>query len=338
MPESAPPSVPHPTPHFASVPARQVRTIALMNQKGGVGKTTTTVNLAAGIARLGRSVLVVDLDPQAHATLHLTPQESEAAGTPAPTVYDLLLDPGAPVEPALRMVRPNLWLLPAETDLAAAETELANMPPAERSTRLRTVLDRLGSRFEFVLMDCPPSLGVLTLNALSAAREVFIPMQAHFLALQGVSKLLETVALMCKGVNPRLRVTGIILCMHDTVAAHSREVVADLTGFFEGARAGAQDVPWKPARILSPAIRRNIKLAECPSFGQTIFDYAPTSAGAQDYAALAERVVAEWDTMLARKGDKGDTPAAGLTPVVRARADGPVSAGPAASGLVGGAS
>jgi chromosome partitioning protein len=308
MPDAATVSVPVPA------AARAVRTIALMNQKGGVGKTTTTVNLAAGIARLGRSVLVVDLDPQAHATLHLTPSDSATNGGPFASVYDLLLDPGADLEPALRVVRPNLTLLPAETDLAAAESELASIPAADRSTRLRQVLDRLNGRFEFVLMDCPPSLGILTLNALAAAREVFIPMQAHFLALQGVSKLLETVGHMTKGINPRLRVTGIVLCMHDTVAAHSKEVVGDLTEFFEAARSAAADVPWKPARVLSPAIRRNIKLAECPSFGQTIFDYAPGCPGAQDYQALAERVVAEWDALLARKGE---TPAAGLTPIVK---------------------
>ena len=295
MPESVPPTNPP-----------LVRTIALMNQKGGVGKTTTTVNLAAGIAALGRKVLVIDLDPQAHASLHLGVDASTLAALPDDqprSAYDLLLNPDLDPTPALRPINDNLSVLPAETDLAGVETELSDVDPAERVTRLRKVLDRMGDRFEFVFIDCPPSLGVLTLNGLAAAREVFIPMQAHFLALQGVSKLLETVGLMCKGVNPRLRVTGVILCMHDPASTHTKEVVADLAGFFDQTRASGQDVPWKSARVLTPPIRRNIKLAECPSFGKSIFDYAPFCPGALDYKALAERVVAEWDTLIARRSD-----------------------------------
>lgn len=307
-----------------------VRTIALMNQKGGVGKTTTTVNLAAAIARLGRRVLLIDLDPQAHATLHVgadqQAEEEESAppsGKPSASVYDVLLDPAFPAESALRQVRENLWVLPAETDLAALETELADVEPARRTTRLRSALDSLNGRFDFVLIDCPPSLGVLTLNGLAAAREVFIPMQSHFLALQGVSKLLETVALVGKTVNPKLRVTGVIMCMHDTSSTHAREVVKDLVDFFDQARASGQNVPWKSARVLTPAIRRNIKLAECPSFGQTIFDYAPFCPGALDYKALAERIVGEWDELLQRRAESDAAPAAAETPrptpVVRSR-------------------
>jgi len=291
---------------------RPVRTIALLNQKGGVGKTTTTVNLAAGIAAAGRPTLLIDLDPQAHATLHLGVEPgAEGDADRSPTVYDVLLDPASVAPTSLKQVRPNLWILPAETDLAAAETELASAP--DRTTRLRKFLESVGDKFEFVLMDCPPSLGLLTLNALGAAREVFIPMQAHFLALQGVSKLLETVALVSKSVNPRLRVTGIILCMHDTSTTHSREVVADLASFFDQARSSGQDVPYRTARILQPPIRRNIKLAECPSFGQTIFDYAPTCPGAADYKGLADRVIGDWDTLLQRRADGGSS---GATPPV----------------------
>jgi chromosome partitioning protein len=272
------------------------RTIALMNQKGGVGKTTTSVNLAAGIALRGRRVLLIDLDPQAHATLHLGVTVAEGQAT----AYNLLLDPSTPLNDVARETRPNLVLIPAETNLAAVETELASSP--DRLTRLRSALAQWADRFDFVLMDCPPSLGILTLNALAAAREVMIPMQAHFLALQGVGKLLETVALVSQNVNPALRVSGVVVCNHDNSTTHSREVVTDIEQFFEQSRGN--DTTYDAARVFKPAARRNIKLAECPSFGKTIFEYAPHCAGAEDYRLLAENMVAELDA--ARSG--GATP------------------------------
>jgi chromosome partitioning protein len=269
-----------------------VRVMALMNQKGGVGKTTTTVNLAAAIANAGRSALVIDLDPQAHATLHLghEPAQTEESGT----VYDLLLDPEADPNRCVRAVADRLDIIVSETDLAAAEPELASA--AHRHARLHRAMDRLTTNHEFILIDCPPSLGLLTTNALVAAQEVLIPMQAHFLALQGVGKLLETVQLIKGQLNEQLQVAGVVLCMHDAQATHTREVVADLEAFFDQHRE--TDKPWASARVYHPPIRRNIKLAECPSYGQTIFQYAPWAPGSMDYQKLAQTIIAEWDLAL----------------------------------------
>jgi chromosome partitioning protein len=274
MPEHGSPA---PTP---SVPVRGV--LALINQKGGVGKTTTTVNLGAAAAAAGSRVLIVDLDPQAHATLSLGVDPAAVARS----VYDLMLDWDDDAASAVTQVRPNLSLVASETDLAAAESELAQVQ--DRHQRLARAMGVLAPRFDIVLIDCPPSLGLLTLNALTAARSVIIPMQAHFLALQGVSKLLETVQLVRTKINPALTVAGVTICMHDSSATHTQEVVADIEAFFEQARS--KDVPWSGARVFKPPVRRNIKLAECPSFGQSIFDYAPTAPGAADYRALAESV------------------------------------------------
>lgn len=319
---------------------RPTRVIALINQKGGVGKTTTTVNLGAAIAEAGRRVCLIDLDPQAHLTLHLGIDPDAGSGAdapepgiatvadaaPRPTIYDVLIDPDFPAESAVIAVAPNLDCIPSTVDLAAAESELAGDPV--RNGILARKLAPILSRYEFVLIDCPPSLGVLTLNALCVAREVFVPMQAHFLALQGVGKLLETVGLVSRNVNPLLKVTGIVLCMHEANISHQREVTADLDEFFTQARG--TDVPWSACRVLRPPIRRNIKLAEAPSYGKTIFDYAPRCPGADDYRALAQRVIAEWDAMLARRAS-AQTPGAQAPAAQAPGAQRPVSSGPSGS-------
>jgi chromosome partitioning protein len=268
--------------------AEDCRVVAIINQKGGVGKTTTTANLGAALARAGLRICLIDLDPQAHLSLHL----GVRPGPDEPTVYDLLLDDSVTAINVAMEVAPNLHLIAAETDLAAAETDLAAMP--DRQNRLRRVLATAGDRWDAILIDCPPSLGVLTINALGAASEVFVPMQAHFLALQGVGKLLETVGLVCANVNASLRVTGIVLCMHESQTTLAREVVEDLETFLENSRS--QDVPWRTCRVLSPPVHRNIKLAEAPSFGQSIFTYDPACRGAADYSALAKSVIAMWRT------------------------------------------
>jgi chromosome partitioning protein len=284
MPEHGSPAQPHVHDSASRQPSDgRPRVIALINQKGGVGKTTTTVNLGAALALEGKRVLVIDLDPQAHATLHLG---IEQAGIQLSS-YDLLLDPESDATACIQSINANLAVIPSETDLAAAESELAT--ETDRHQRLREVLGRIGAAFDYVLIDCPPSLGVLTVNALAASQEVLIPMQAHFLALQGVGKLMETVGLVAAGVNPSLTVAGVVLCMHDASATLSQEVVADIEAYFDAARS--QNLPWSSARVFRPPVRRNIKLAECPSFGKSIFDYAPTASGAADYRALARAIL-----------------------------------------------
>ena len=257
------------------------RIISLLNQKGGVGKTTTTVNLAAAIANGGYRVLVVDLDPQTHLGLHFGIDEASVS------VYDLLIEDETTVEQARLKARSNIDLVTSEVDLAAAESELASK--TNRHDLLKQKLDAIRSEYDYILIDCPPSLGLLTINSLAASNELIVPMQAHFLALQGVSRLFETVRLLVDGINPSLSVTGIVLCMFEGQTNLAKEVVTDLKEFFEASRG--QALPWSNCTILDPPIRRNVKLAEAPSFGQTIFDYEPECAGAQDYAKLAQSVM-----------------------------------------------
>jgi len=262
-----------------------MRTVSVINQKGGVGKTTTTVNLGAAMAQAGCRTCLVDLDPQAHLSLHL----GIRADDNTTTAYDLLLDPSMDACDALVHVEPNLHVLPAETDLAAVEADLAT--DQDKHLRLRRVFEQF-TDFDVIMIDCPPSLGVLTLNALAASTEVLVPLQAHFLALQGVGKLLETVGMVGRGVNPTLRVGAIALCMHEGHTTLAREVVDDLKTFLENARE--KDVPWSDCRLLEPPIRRNVKLAEAPSFGQSIFAYDNSCNGAEDYRRLAMSVLAMW--------------------------------------------
>ena len=257
------------------------RVIAILNQKGGVGKTTTTVNLAAALAEMGNRILVIDLDPQTHLGLHFGVEDA------ATSVYDLLMDDDIPITDALVKARAHIDLVTSEVDLAAAESELA--AKTDRHDLLSKKIAPVLGEYDFVIIDCPPSLGLLTINALAAAEELIVPMQTHFLALQGVSRLFETVQMLVGGLNPNLRVTGVVLCMHERNTKLAREVVDDLQEFFEASKD--QEVPWRNCIILDPPIRRNVKLAEAPSFGQTIFDYEPECAGAQDYKKLAQSVV-----------------------------------------------
>jgi len=278
-----------------------MRRIAIINQKGGVGKTTTSVNLAAALARGGQRVCVLDLDPQAHATTHLGIEPDGKA----PSMYDVLID-NKPLGEVRRRVEDYLWLAASYINLAAAEVELAGV--VGREVILRDLLQPDEGAFDYVLMDCAPSLGVLTINALAAATEVFIPLQPHFLALHGLGKLFETTALVSKRINPHLMVTGVILCLCESTTKLAQEVLRDLDNYLDKSRGAA--VPWNKARIFNTRIRRNIKLAESPSFGQSIFGYAPTCHGAEDYRELAEEVMAQTPTVIAKRVTVQETVAA----------------------------
>jgi chromosome partitioning protein len=269
-----------------------MRRIAIINQKGGVGKTTTAVNLAAALAERGQRVCVLDLDPQAHATTHLGVEPDGRA----PSLYDVLID-SRPLAEVRRQVGERLWLAGSDINLAAAEVELAGV--VGREVILRDLLAQDECDFDFLFMDCAPSLGVLTLNALAAASEVFIPLQPHFLALHGMGKLLETTGLVARRINPPLRVSGIVLCLYESGTKLAQEVIADLEGYLE--KAQGTTLPWSRARVFATRIRRNIKLAECPSYGQTIFAYAPGCNGAVDYDMLAQEVLAERPAMISAR-------------------------------------
>src|SRR5438477_2761724 len=261
-----------------------MRTIALMNQKGGVGKTTTTVNLGAALAEAGKRVLLVDIDPQAHLTINYGVEPSAEL----PSLYDVLVE-GMEIRKAIHSVSQRVAIIPSSIDLAAAEIDLVSVLGREMLLKKRIEASGIANEFDYLLLDCPPSLGLLTINALAVATEVIIPMLPHFLALQGMAKLLETIQLVGKRMNPKLRVSGIVLTMFDPQVKLSSEVVSELQGFIKSAKG--KGLPWSEARIFQTRVRRNIKLAESPSFGQTILQYDPTSNGAADYRALAREVL-----------------------------------------------
>jgi len=261
-----------------------MRSIAIMNQKGGVGKTTTAVNISAALADTGMRVCLIDMDPQAHATLHfgIEPQIE------MPSIYTVLTG-DASLSEVRQQVTENLAIVPSHLDLAGAEVELAGV--VGREFILRDKMNEESEEFDYILVDCPPSLGVLTINALVAVEEVFIPLQPHFLALHGLSKLLQTIQLVSKRLNNRLKLSGIVLCMYDASTRLAAEVSADVNDFFRENLHG--ETPWANAQTFQTRIRRNVRLAEAPSFGQSILQYDPSSNGAQDYRQLAREILGE---------------------------------------------
>jgi chromosome partitioning protein len=249
---------------------------AVINQKGGVGKTTTTANLGAGLARQGKRVLLIDLDPQANLSLHLDVDVHQEMAS----IYGVLRGEH-PVGKALRTTRTeNLDLVPSNIDLSGVEIELVNEVGREMILRDALLQDAAvrERRYDCVLVDCPPSLGLLAVNALTAADSVLIPVQSEFFALQGMGKLMQVVDLVRHRLNPRLTVAAIVICMYQGNTNLAREVVAEVKRFFG-------------EKVMPAAIRQNIKLAEAPSHGQTIFEYAPGSNGALDYDQLAREFV-----------------------------------------------
>jgi chromosome partitioning protein len=267
-----------------------MRSIAIINQKGGVGKTTTAVNLSAALAESGNRVWLIDLDPQAHASLHLGCGMEDGYLS----MYDVLTD-DVGLDEVRQQVQANLWLAPSHIDLAAAEMELSGA--VGREIILRDKMSEVREEFDYIIFDCPPSLGVLTLNGLTTAEEVFLPLQPHFLALHGLSKLLRTIELVARRLNSNLRLSSVIYCMYDTGTRLCNEVVHDVEEFFAMRRANHS--LWSDAASFDTRIRRNIRLAEAPSYGQSIFQYAPESHGAQDYRSLAQEVMRQTDLLAA---------------------------------------
>jgi chromosome partitioning protein len=251
-----------------------MRVIAVFNHKGGVGKTTTVANLGAALARMGREVLLLDCDPQANLTVHFGVDLED----PGNTLYEVLTR-DVPMADAVRETgEARIRLLPSSLDLAGADIELATAMGRERIVReaLDTYL-RAHRELDYVLFDCPPSIGLLTVNTLTATDEVFVPLQTEFLALRGVGKLVEVVDKVRRRLNPNVRITGILPTLSRTGTLLAREVQEEITRHFG-------------ERVFTTRIRSNVKLAEAPSHGKSIFAYAPSCAGAEDYAALAAEV------------------------------------------------
>lgn len=246
--------------------------IAIANQKGGVGKTTTAVNLAACLGKLGKSVLLCDIDPQGNASsgVGVDPKTVEES------VYDVLINDLSAKTAVKKTDFENLWVLPANIDLAGAELELVAKP--NREFVLKNALDEIKFQFDYIIIDCPPSLGLITLNSLAAADTVLVPIQCEYYALEGLSQLTNTIKMVKKSINPELELEGVVLTMFDARTNLSIQVVDEVKKFFRD-------------KVFKTVIPRNVRLSEAPSFGEPIIEYDRTSRGAECYTNLAQEMI-----------------------------------------------
>jgi chromosome partitioning protein len=248
------------------------RIIAITNQKGGVGKTTTSVNLGASLASLGKKVLLVDIDPQGNTTSGIGINKADVKYC----IYDVLINDIHPKDAIVSTHNNNLYILPATIQLAGAEIEL--VPTISREVRLKKSLSIIKNQFDYILIDCPPSLGILTINSLTAADSVLIPIQCEFYALEGLSQLLNTVRLVQKHLNTSLQIEGVLLTMFDARTNLGIQVIDEVKKYFQN-------------KVYQTIIPRNVRLSEAPSHGQSIITYDPKSKGAEVYIELAKEVV-----------------------------------------------
>jgi chromosome partitioning protein len=270
-------AVSFPSGAFDVSPTGKTRVLAISNQKGGVGKTTTAINLGTALAAIGEKVLIVDMDPQGNASTGLgVPRETRRV-----TIYDVIVDGRSVDDSAVQTSVPGLHIIPADADMSGVEIELSQAD--RRSFRLRDALAGQGAegqtRYDYVLIDCPPSLNLLTLNAMAAADAVLVPLQCEFFALEGLTQLMKTIEMVRQSLNPTLEIQGLVLTMFDRRSALSGQVAADVRSHFG-------------EKVYEAVIPRNVRVAEAPSFGKPALIYDLKCAGSQAYLRLAREVVA----------------------------------------------